>query len=73
MRKIFLFLILMFLGMVGYSQPNETITINKIIYNISGNPFWDNNELLEKNQFTIIFKEGGEVELTRNDNYRSKQ
>jgi hypothetical protein len=73
MRKILLLSILMCFGMVGYSQPNETITINKIIYNISGNPFWDNNELLEKNQFTIIFKEGGEVELTRNDNYRSKQ
>ena len=73
MRKILLLSILMFLGMVGYSQPNESIKINKIIYNISSNPFWDNNELLEKNQFTIIFKEGGEVELKRNDSYRPKQ
>ena len=75
MRKILLLSILMFLGMVGYSQKKDSITINKIIFNISGNPGWDNKELLEKNQFTIIFKEGGEVELTSNGTYphRSKQ
>ena len=65
----------MLIGMVGYSQTKDTITINKIIFNVSGNPGWDNNELLKKNQFTIIFKEGGEVELTSNGTYphRSKQ
>jgi hypothetical protein len=75
MKKSFIILFFLFSKYSGFSQTKDTITINKIIFNVSGNPGWDNNELLKKNQFTIIFKEGGEVELTSNGTYpyRSKQ
>lgn len=44
----------------------DTIIINEIIYSISGNEGWDKRELLEKNLFTIIFKENGNVQLKYN-------
>jgi hypothetical protein len=48
------------------SIKTDTTIIHQIIFSRSGNPGWDKEELLEKNQFTIIFKENGEVQLKRN-------
>ncbi len=44
----------------------DTTKINQIILTISGNEGWDKRELLEKNLFTIIFNQNGDVQLKRN-------